>query len=342
MLRRVPASAAIVLAAALVASLAGCSTSSSDASADDAPPTRTITDVAGRQEIPTNPKRIIAVDENAALNLLSIGITPTVAFDSWNTTVPANVIKAAGVQVEHVGGSTAFPSLEKVAAEKPDLIVATQSEGQGIKLPKYGQVAPTVHALYTASWQDVVSAYGEYFDRKAQADKVMDALEQDTADIKASQPSPPMSVSVLMSYAQQNLILSMDSSNTISTLIADAGFTRPESAAAKVDASQSYGGWSQLSPENLAEHDADVVAITSGTNYDPKTITDLAVFPTLAASKAGKTPTVDGDFWSGGYGFSTYWVLQDLKGFLAGDDTAGDASDARARWKAFEKEIGQS
>lgn len=343
---RVPATVAILSTIALLPALAGCSTASAGGAGNDPSSgesgTRTITDVQGKQEIPTNPGRIVAVDENAALNLLSIGITPDVAFDSWNTEVPAKVIEAAGVKVVHVDASTYYPALETVAAQKPDLIVGTDANQGGTQLPDYDKVAPTVHALFTDTWQNVVTAYGKYFDARAKAEQVIAALTDDVEAVKAAQPSDPLSISVLQSYSEGNLLLDMDTTNNLSSVIADAGFTRPAAETEDVDSSKSYGGWSQFSPENLREHDADVMAIADAANYDPKGVTGLAVYPTLNVVKDGNAKTVDGDFWTGGYGFATYWVIADLQSAADGDFTPGTAADATDRWKAFEQEIGQA
>jgi len=331
---------AVVAATALA--LTGCSAASgsgnpSSSSAD----TREITDVMGTVQIPTAPERIVAADENAALNLLAMGITPEVAYRSWNTTVPVDVLEAQGIEVLPVGGSSIYPELEDVASQNPDLVVITTSAGQESLIPDYDEIAPTVHALYTATWQDVVTAYGGYFDEADRAEAIVNALTEQAAQVAAAQPAATLSLSVLMSYTQGSMILAMDDTNAISSVITDAGFTRPAVESVETTEGTSQGGWTEFSPEQLAAHDADIVAVTSAANYDVNGVTGLPLYGSLAAVQAGRAPVVDGDLWSGGSGFATFWVLADLQGFVDGEDTAGDSGVAEDRWDAFTELIGR-
>jgi iron complex transport system substrate-binding protein len=90
---------------AVVLVLVGCSASSGDADTRGASSnatrttTRTVTDVTGMMvDLPVDPQRVVALDEPAALNLLVIGIRPDVAFQTWKTVVPAEVLQGLGIR----------------------------------------------------------------------------------------------------------------------------------------------------------------------------------------------------------------------------------------------------
>lgn len=331
---------ALAALSALALGLAGCGSGSpADRGGTE---TRTVTDVLGTVAVPIAPETVVALDENAALNLLSIGITPDLVYRSWKTQAPAALIEELGIEVRDTTGASPYPDPEDVASARPDLIVITTAAGQTEALPDYTAVAPTVHALYSAPWREVLAAYGETFDARERTDAIVTALEARAAEIADGLAADGPSIAVLMAYASHGLILSMDQSNPISSVIADAGFARPAAEQIRPASADSHGGWLEFSPEQLPAHDADVIAITRGANYDPDGITSLPLFRELAGARSGATATVDGDLWSGGYAFSTYWVLEDLAAFAAGDFSSSAAAEPRTRWDDFLAEIGDA
>lgn len=325
---------AMVAATALV----GCSSSPGNpGDGAAASETRTVTSEAGTTEVPVNPQQIVALDEPAALNMLSIGITPDVVFDSWRTTVPRAVLTEEGVEI--VSTTEFYPDLEEVAALEPDLIVATAAEGFTESAPDYGSVAPVIGALYAAPSEEIIAAYGEYFEREDEAAAVANALAALTEEVAASQPAEPLSLSVLMSWAQDNMPLFMDSENSLHDSIRRAGFTRPAPQDAVLEDGSALGGWTPFSPEDLAEHDADVVAVAVALQYNLEGITEMPLYPSLQAVRDDRAVVVDGDLWSSGAAFYGYWVLRDLQAILAGD-APGTESDGRQRWADFRDAVG--
>lgn len=296
--------------------------------------TRTVVSEAGEFQVPVDPQTIVALDEPAALNLLSIGIVPAVAFDSWRTGVPKAILEAEGVEI--AATASFYPEVEEVASYDPDLIVGTAAEGFTQYMENYVDIAPLIGGLYGAPGTEIITAYGEYFEREAEAAKVADALGALADEAAAAQTGEAgQSLSVLMSYAQENMPLYMDATNSLHGTIADAGFTRPALQDEVPEGGSAFGGWTVFSPEQLSEQDADVLAIAVASQYNLEGITDMPLYPSLQAVANGKMVEVDGDLWSGGAAFYTYWVLSDLASFAAGDYTPGTAADGEARWAAF-------
>lgn len=322
------AASAALLTAAL---LAGCSAGPSADSAGDAD-TRTITSEAGETAIPADPQMIVALDEPAALNMMSVGVQPDVVFASWRTTVPRAIIEAAGITV--VDTTEFYPDAEEVAAHEPDLIVGTWADGWSQSAPDYGEIAPMIGGLYAAPGSDIVEAYGEYFDREDEAAGVVAALDAATQTAADAQPDDGTSLSVLMSFGG-DMTMFMDGDNSLHGSISDAGFTRPASQDASPEGGTKFGGWTAFSPEQLAAEDADVLAVAVGLQYSLEGITELPLYSSLEAVKQQHSVVVDGDLWSGGAAFYTYWVLRDLEQFANGELTPGTADDAAARWADY-------
>ena len=324
--------AALAAVSLLLTSCAG------GAAAEEGTETRTVTSEAGESQVPVDPQRIVALDEASALNLLSIGVTPDVVFDSWRTTVPKQILESEGI--EFATTSSFYPELEEVAALEPDLIVATYAEGMSSGGPTYSEIAPVIGGLYdNASGQEIALAYGEYFDRADEAEAVVAALDALTEEVAASQPEDGVSLSALMSWAQDNMPLYMDEANTLHDAIADAGFTRPALQDEIPSGGSAFGGWSPFSAEELTGQDADVLAVAVAAQYNLEGITDLPLYDSLGAVERDRSVVVDGDFWSGGSAFYTYWVLNDLRTFTGDDPAPGDAASADARWSDYRAAI---
>jgi iron complex transport system substrate-binding protein len=329
------------LGVAVVLALAGCSaTPSGDGDGPDASSgeTRIVTDVAGDQvEIPVDPQRVVALDEPAALNLLAIGITPDVAFQGWKTVVPAELLKSLGIEV--LTTADYLPELEEVAALEPDLIVISSSPDRVGELPDYASIAPTLRAVFSAPFAQLAQSWGEYFGMPERATTLEEKLARFAAEIAGVQPDPALSLSVLESFggSGDTGLHYMDAVNSLHGIISAAGFDRPALQNAESADGGKYGGWAPFSPETLPDHDADIIAIKSSTQYTPAAITGLPLFPSLG----GRAVEVDGDLWSGGSLFSAYWVLCDLREFAAGEFVAGGSSAATQRWGAFTSMIEQ-
>lgn len=336
----VGAAAALTLTACGSPAPGSSATPAVSTAATPAGATRTITDIGGEVTIPVEAKNIVALDELAALNLMSIGLKPAVAFNTWHTVVPRQIIESQGVKI--VETTAIFPELEQVAALKPDLIVGSMNQGFLSRYPDYGTIAPTVRAAMQTtadSPESIVEAYGRYFGREAEAKRVTAALNGLAQEVAAKHAEKPMSLSALMAFAPQSLLLHMDGEHNFTTVIKDAGFTRPELQTVAPAGGSTNGGWTAFAPETLPSQDADVLVIAVGAQYPLQGVTDLPLYSSLSAVQNNRSVPVDGDIWAGGSAFYEFWALQDLQNFAAGEFKAGGADDAAARWTAFQDAI---
>jgi iron complex transport system substrate-binding protein len=316
---------------AVAAATAACAGSDPGAAAGfaEAASTRTVAHEFGVTEVPGEPRRVIALDESAALSALAVGIRPAAVFAAWGSEIGQSVLRAEGVEIipMPVGDP---PGTETVLAQRPDLVLFT-SVGDPSTFGRLGPAVPTV-ALpsSTRPWRETLAALGSIFDRAAEASRLERALAARIAEL--APPEGVRSVTVFMSYGGTLAMAAPDSPAAL--LLAEAGFrpTPPPGGTAAV-AGQPYA---TLSAELLPEIDSDVVAVFGGAVYDEAAVTGLPTFAALPAARAGRAVTVLGEGWQAGDPFSTYWILADL-GALAGGAGSGigTVTDAPARFAEF-------
>lgn len=169
--------APIILAAALTALLAGCSTSSAATDADatqasdssgDWP--RTITHESGETEIDAAPLRIVSTSPSITGSLLAID-APLVA--SGATTVSpltddqgfftqwAEVAEDRGVEIAYTDLTL---DVDAVDAFEPDLIIGSANGGDATAdaYDQLSEIAPTVMLDYSSiTWQELTTELGE-------------------------------------------------------------------------------------------------------------------------------------------------------------------------------------
>jgi len=145
--------------AAVLVGLAGCGSSGSGGSHTSSLSTRkrTVKTVYGDVEVPTDPKRIVALYFPEAMALADLGIAP-VAVGGYFPPLPTYTKLFKGLPA--VTDNNNVPDLEKIAALKPDLIVGdTFSVGASDNRKRYQQlsaIAPTAIFEWTTAggnWQ---------------------------------------------------------------------------------------------------------------------------------------------------------------------------------------------
>lgn len=130
--------------AALLA--AGCS----PLSAPDAPPRRThrVEDVYGSVEVPTDPRRVVALDDQVLGSLLALGF-PAERIVGWarGETPTENYAYMADLAdleaIENLGGAFDEPNIEAIVAARPDLILMVGMDGEEFYTPIFSKLRDT-------------------------------------------------------------------------------------------------------------------------------------------------------------------------------------------------------
>ena len=245
------AGAAVAMAAAATGLAACGSGNGADASATGA--TRQVTDATGAKvAVPEHPRRIVTLSEPTldgalALKAHVIGTTS----GRGQAGAPAYLAKrAAGVPVM---ASVAGPNLEKIAAAKPDLILADASvridDGTRAKL---GRIAPTVTVSKRGqSWNDAFTAEARVLNLASRGRGVLAAYRDRVAKVKARLgPNANAKISIVRWNSGEPSVLMAE--QPASRVAADLGLSRP--------ASQDHRGPGHAVPislENLDKIDAD-------------------------------------------------------------------------------------
>lgn len=225
----------------------------------------TIKHALGETVIPAAPQRIVTLGWSSTDAAIALGTVP-VGFPSFRSAgfdkdiVPwvEEGIAKAGAPTPTTFDDTAGAPIEKIAALKPDLILAVYS---GITADEYkllSQIAPVVaypENPWTATWQQVITTSGEAMGKSAEAIALVAELE---AFIKAEAAKYPAlagkSAVTLIDYNGAAAIHSADDARA--KLLALAGLVIPDRSPA---GGELQGFWYPLSYENFDQIPADIL-----------------------------------------------------------------------------------
>ncbi|MER5771114.1 ABC transporter substrate-binding protein [Streptomyces sp. NPDC001985] len=328
----------VLVAAALVAPLllGGCGTSSEKDGSDGgsggekAPAgktTRSVTHALGTLNVPTAPKSVVALDEVAGLTLVSLGIKPKVVYKASAQPRAQEILEAEGVELRDITVGT-VPSMEKLTADGPDLLVGTGAAGPaGVGYKKLVKLAPTVVLPIEGTWRDIVTETAGYFGQEETGKRQIAAtealLKKPAETNKAAKGDQTLSL-LGNSFGQNDF--TMPPHVPISTLIEEAGFTRPEFQRREVK------GYSvPLSSEFLPEQDAELIVIPKGAYYDPAALQKKAPFKKLT----GKVVIPDADVWYGMSGFAFYASANDLNTLASGQGELASRKTVQKVWQTY-------
>ncbi|MFZ4894968.1 ABC transporter substrate-binding protein [Plantibacter sp. Mn2098] len=320
---------ALPVVAAITASLvlSACSSTTPAASSDASnAATRTVTHELGTVTIPTAPKNIVALDEYAAMDLLSVGVKPTHVYRSLQSATSGAALEQTGTDLIDDPTFLTSPNIEALASLHPDVLVMSNT---GPLVPVYQQlseVAPVVALPFATDWRTIVGETGKAFGAEQAAEHVTKRLGAFEDEVASQVRQHSGTTSVLLGF--QDMIMTPASDAPLSRLLADVGVTRPASEQ-NIPSAEGADATVPVSPEKLADHAADTTVVLSGGYYDPAVVQGA---PTFAGTRVA---LADGDAWFGSHPFGIFWVLSDLQTLAGGSTALGTAADAAARWASF-------
>jgi iron complex transport system substrate-binding protein len=158
----------------LVAGLSACGSGGTTTAPSSAAPFRTVKHAMGETVIPAQPKRVVALDQSFVDAVLTLE-TPVVGYTTYrsiDSTLPdylGTVAAQYGKEATPVG-TLEEPSLEKIIALKPDLIVSAKVRHEAL-YDKLSKIAPTVFSETTgAIWKENVRLMGQALGKEQLAD----------------------------------------------------------------------------------------------------------------------------------------------------------------------------
>ncbi|GAA2264996.1 amonabactin ABC transporter substrate-binding protein [Streptomyces atrovirens] len=312
--RTVLASAAAVVAGALLLTGCGGDGDGDDTAGGKESGTRQITDATGREvDVPAAPEKVVALSEPTLDAALALGVEPvgTTAGRGQQGVSTYLADKAGEAQVV---ATVAEADLEKVAALRPDLILLDETTGAKREIAKLESIAPTVvTAKLNEDWKKAFTATADALNKKAQAEKLLTGFDADVTAAKGKLgDNAGAVVSVIRWQNKAPSVVGRGVGHVGSTLTA-LGLDRPEDQ-------QGVGtGHSEpVSLEKLSTVDGDWLFLgTLGDKADgEKAYAEAKRVPNfgeLEAERARHVVVVQGSAWnSAGGPLAARIVLDDL------------------------------
>lgn len=228
----------VALAAVTIGALTACGNSApsdpAGSSAAGAAFPRTVEHAMGSTTIPSQPQRVAALDASFADATLMLD-TQLVAFTEYNT-LGSKLPDYLGASSKNFGaeavsvGKLAAPSLEKIVATKPDLIVSAKVR-HSKEYPQLSAIAPTVFSETTGpTWKDNIRLLAKALGKEGLADERLaeyEAQAKKVGDAVKAKSGPETTISVVRFLDGPTRLYAKKSFSGI--VLQDAGLARPES-----------------------------------------------------------------------------------------------------------------
>ncbi|MEW9533464.1 ABC transporter substrate-binding protein [Microbispora sp. NPDC049125] len=272
---RVLRGTALAVAGALLSmTMAACGSTGGGADAASPPAAgaypKVIEHAMGTTKIPAPPKRVVALDQSfvdAALTLDTevVGYT---TYRSITDGLPAYlepVISKARSAVPV--GTLEAPSLEKIAALKPDLILSAKVRHEAL-YAKLSQIAPTVFSETTgAAWKDNLRLVGRALGKEDLAEQRLAEYQERAKKIgeriAAKNGGTAPTVSIIRFAGEPTVRLYVENSYS-GLVLKDAGLVRPKGQPTTTETIAV-----DLSEERIPDMDADHIFVSA---YDDPSV----------------------------------------------------------------------
>lgn len=257
---------------------------------------RTVAGALGDAAIPERPARVVALGSSDADVAVALGVVPVAIPKSFGTPVQpwlAQRLPADGPEVLHVANGVPF---ERVAALRPDVILAMTLDGVADHYDTLGRIAPTVAYVagpYRDSWQEQVRVIGRALGRGARAEELVADLDARLDATVAQHPElAGRTVSFSNHYEPGKIVTVQSPDDPAMRFITRLGLVRAPGVAALPTG---QFGNSEISMERLDVLDADVVVMLYGSPTLRRQLEGNPLFRRLSAVRRGDYVVVDLD-----------------------------------------------
>ncbi|MFI8003041.1 iron-siderophore ABC transporter substrate-binding protein [Streptomyces sp. NPDC086010] len=298
--------AAVLIAAALGAALlTGCGSDSEDTKSDGAPSAATgafpvtVEHAFGSTKITKAPQRVVSVGYTDDQAILALGIKPVGMVDQYpnpagkspdiNTQWPWVKDKWGDTRPEVVmsNGDTG-PNYEKIAALRPDLIIAVYSEVDQAAYDKLSKIAPTVGRTkaekepFSAPWQDNAVHIAKALGKETEGAELVKGIQGKLDAAKAAHPEFAGQTAVALSWYEDS-VAPFTTTDVRGRLVTGIGYK----GATKIDEVAGGKFYTQLSPERIDLVDVDRIFVIND-KADTEALKKFKLFANLSAAKNGK------------------------------------------------------
>lgn len=215
----------------------------------------------GTTEVPSAPRRVVAVGYNDQDFALALGVVP-LGFRQFQgadiSRRPWATEALAGAEPELVGETEV--EFEKIAALRPDLILAVYSGITKGDFDKLGRIAPTVaqtaeHGDYGMPWEEQLELTGRALGRSDRAATMTKDLKAEVAAARETLGADGRSFAFGM--GGEGPFYALASADLRTRFFTDLGFAVP----AEIDRAAGRAFFTELSQERLTVLDQDVLVM---------------------------------------------------------------------------------
>jgi iron complex transport system substrate-binding protein len=265
----------------------------------------------GETKVPSDPKRVVALDSGELDIAIALGVPPVGA------TVVLPGADFLSYLKDKISGATpvgavALPDLDAIAKLQPDLILSNKMRHEAI-YQQLSAIAPTVFSARTGvSWQENLLLCADALNRKDGGQALRAGYEKAVADLKSARAGVLAADTVAILRFFDATARAYAAGSFSGAVLSDVGVKRP----VVEQREENYLG---ISKETLSEVDADILLISRYGNTaafetafkaDPE-------WPMLRAVERGAVYDIDDDLWMFGVGpLAAGRILDDLGRFL--------------------------
>ncbi|MGD9528900.1 iron-siderophore ABC transporter substrate-binding protein [Pseudonocardia sp.] len=239
----------------------------------------TIEHALGSTTITKAPERVVTIGWSDQDPVLALGVVP-VGTTEWFNEQPGAIFPwardAAKGQVPEIVSNAGEINFEKVAALKPDLILALYEGLDQAEYDTLSKIAPTVanskdFDQFGATWQDMTRTTGRALGRSDQAEQLITDLEARLAAVATAHPNWANQTMLVMATVENGTYGVFSPQDPKARFFASLGFrTQPDWISPRVS-----DNLATVSAEEAALLDVDRLAWTS----DPDTLRTLEADP---------------------------------------------------------------
>ena len=185
----------------------------------------TVTHAMGETTIEGEPKRVVILTNEGIEALLAMGVTPVGAVEAWTGNTWYDHTAEQLKDTKSVGNESE-PSLEAIAALKPDLIIGNKMRQEKV-YDQLNKIAPTVFAeTLRGDWQENFKLYAQALNKEDVGKEKLDAYNKRIEDLKVEFGNQTQQeVSMVRFMAGDVRIYHKDSFSGV--ILEQLGFARP-------------------------------------------------------------------------------------------------------------------
>lgn len=304
--RRRRVAAALTAAALGVGLLAGCGSDSEDKADDKAPAASaggvfpvTVEHAFGSTKITKAPERVVSVGYTDDQDILAFGIKPVGMVDQYpnpegktpdiNTQWPWAKDQWGDARPEVImKNGDAGPNYEKIAALRPDLIIAVYSEIDQAAYDKLSKIAPTVGRTkaekepFSAPWQDNAEHIAKALGKEKEGKEMVAGIQEKLDAAAKAHPEFAEQTAVPLSW-YDNSVAPFTTTDVRGRLLTGIGY-KGDTEIDKIAGGKFY---TKLSPERMDLVDVDRIFVIND-KADQEALKKSKLFSNLKAFKEGR------------------------------------------------------